>query len=214
VGLLVGNNYSFGQGFVYVFRAVLGSHSRFFAEDPEDRLPKLALGRHLAKLVSIAIEVVGICYLFWPIAVLWMYFSSYATHLEREIQLSMFHFCIPAIAGQVMLCIAKWPLLTSHNVDDDLRNETFLKLLTVSINVTIIVLYPGYLISSNGTLILMSPGIWLLLFAPVLIFAVGVLLPFLTGNLPVQGAARRSDTMDARLDLTDAGQLRIDSNRG
>jgi hypothetical protein len=28
----------------------------------------------------------------------------------------------------------------------------------------------------------MSPGIWLLLFAPVLIFAVGVLLPFLTGT--------------------------------
>src|SRR6266481_2219315 len=101
VGLLVGITILL-QGFVYVFRAVLGL-------DSSQKILKidylsLLWGATSPKLVSIAIEMVGICYLFWPIAVLWMYFSSYATHLEREIQLSMFHFCIPAIAGQVMLC--------------------------------------------------------------------------------------------------------------
>ena len=168
------------RGAIYIVGAVLG------LDNPEKSRKITSLGFiwgfARGKSIGPIIIVFGIVFLLWPIAVLWVYFTYFENHIEKVIQISIFHFCIPAIASLVLVCVANWTLIGSRHVDDDVRNANFLSLLATSVNVTIIVLYPAYLIGSGGTLTLTSPGIWLLLSTPTLILVLGGLLPYLAGT--------------------------------
>lgn len=119
---------------------------------------------------------------------LWIYFSYPEHNLDYRATIALAHFCVPALLSQIILCFWSWNLLSSHNVDDDVRTATILDLSAVTINVTITVLYPAYLLASGGTLNLISPGLWLLLTVPVLILLFGGILPFVAGSFRYKAA--------------------------
>jgi hypothetical protein len=164
----------------YILRALLGLDST------DQRRKEFCLsfvwgaiaGRSLAPVVAVLV----ISLFVWPAAVLWIFFSHYSDFHEKIVKLALFHFCAPAIAFQLLMCVATSGLLASAHVDDDVRNSNFFQNLNTCIIASVFVLYPAYLLSIGSAGVIVSLGGWVLLSTPTLIFIICTFVPFLAGS--------------------------------
>ena len=183
---------------LYLISAMLGLDSEEQRRKIESvtLIQSFTLGR-TSKILMPCMIILMVLMVFWPVFVLWKYFSVYPSPAEKEVQIAIFLLCIPSLVTLIYLSGVSWRITASRYIDDDVRNYVFLIILSLCINATIVMAYPAFLISLGHGDLYKSREVWILLSSPVIILMIGGLLPFVVGTFRYR--VERSNQMRWRL---------------
>lgn len=103
-------------------------------------------------------------------------------HPVASAVIAVFHFAMPALARSIDNAIESWRTVTADHIDDDLRNSHLIVAFGQTLQHSIALAYPFATLSSAIPISVTSKfSTSLLLLLPLLIFALGEVIPFFIG---------------------------------
>lgn len=128
----------------------------------------------------------GICALLvilatW-VACLWVYWRHPVGAPEAKVWIALFIFAPLLVVNWLVTLLISWPAVTSEALDNDLRNFHLIARFAEMLNLMIWLLFPVWMLKQEVTGMFQAlPPLWAILAIPVLLFAIGGLLPYVIG---------------------------------